>query len=237
MLTICTWLWGSAYALSDVEKLLNGLSRHIEQDFYFHCVTDDLAKVSALVGKKQRPGVAVGISNDIWDIELTKIKGCFARLRMFDPEWQGTIPLSEGDRLVCVDLDVVITGPLDTLFNRPENFCILLGANASNPCRVNGSLMMLRAGAHPEVWSEFSLDAAAKIPAFEFPDDQGWIDVMIPRAAGWEAGPRSGVYSFKKTSWPPGDDLPKDARMVVFPGWRSPEKFKHLPWVKTHWAA
>ncbi len=173
------------------------------------------------------------------DLPLTKIKGCFARLRMFDPLYQENIEIvahSKIDRIVCMDLDTVITGPLDPLFDRDETFLILQGANAANPCPFNGSLMMLRAGHHSEVWSDFSLEKARAVPFYEFPDDQGWIHHMLPNAAGWKVGAESGVYAFQKPGWPKGDDLPADARMVVFPGWRSPEKFKHLKWIKENWA-
>jgi hypothetical protein len=154
---------------------------------------------------------------------------------MFSPEWQYMNGMD--DRLVCIDLDVVVTGELDPLFDRPESFLILQGANAANPCPFNGSLMMLRPGVHPEVWSDFTVDVAAKVPFYEFPDDQGWLWHKVPDAAGWKAGPSSGVYAFQKPGWPKGNDLPTDARLVVFPGWRSPEKFFHVPWIKKHWAA
>lgn len=94
---------------------------------------------------------------------------------------------------------------------------------------------MLRAGYRPDVWSDFSLGAADKIPRYRFADDQGWFAHKMPAAAGWQVGPRSGVYAFKKPAWPQGDDLPSDARMVVFPGWRDPSKFMGLPWVKENW--
>lgn len=212
-LIITTWLWGNKYGDDDVRKLRAGISRHLKQEHRF------------LVAKPQAE-----------DDRLTKITGCFCRLRMFDPEWQKRMEIEEGDRIVCIDLDVVVTGDLDALFNRPETFMILLGANSSNPNPMNGSLVMLRAGHHQRVWSEFSIEKAKAVPHFEFPDDQAWLHHMLPGAAGWSAGPRSGVYSFKKTTWPAGDDLPPDAILVVFPGWRSPAKFAHLSWVKKHWS-
>jgi hypothetical protein len=84
-----------------------------------------------------------------------------------------------------MDLDLVVTGPLDALFDRPEPFVILQGVNAVNPCPFNGSLWMLEAGYRPDVWHEFSPELAAKVPFHEFPDDQAWLADMIPDAAGW----------------------------------------------------
>ncbi len=221
MLTVCTWLWGNKYSKADVAKLAAGFRRNLNIPFRFLLITDDFGKAPEGI----EPWA-------IRDPELTKVRGCFARLRMFDPDW---MPWHDIDRLVCVDLDVVVTGQLDPVFNRQEPFVILGGANAINPCPFNGSLMMLRVGAHPEVWRDFSLKAAAKAPFHEFPDDQGWLWHKVPKAAIWQAGAESGVYAFQKPGWPDGDALPDDARLVVFPGWRDPSKFAHLDWVKEHW--
>lgn len=169
------------------------------------------------------------------DVYLTETKGCFCRLRMFDPAWQETNGIKAGDRIVCIDLDVVVTGPLDELFDRPEDFVILKGANSANPCPYNGSLQMLRAGKHSDVWSDFSLEAARKVPWFSFPDDQSWLAARVPDAAGWKAGSESGVYAFQKPGWPTGEALPSDAKIVAFPGWRDPSKFTRLDWVQENW--
>lgn len=213
-LTICAWLWGNKYGPEYIARLGAGIHRHLRADHRFIVVRPELS-----------------------DYHLTEIPGCFARLRMFDPAWQRAHGIGTGDRLVCVDLDVIVTGELDPLFDRPEPFVILQGANAANPCPYNGSLIMLRGHAHPEVWGDFSLERANWIPKYEFPDDQGWLAVKVPGAAGWKAGTESGVYAFKKPGWPKGDDLPADARLVAFPGKRDPSQVTHLPWVKEHWRA
>lgn len=222
-LTIATWLWGTKYGEADVAKLAAGVRRHLQQDHRFIVISD-------------RPVTIQGVENyeiPQQDRYLLSIPGCFARLRMFDPAWQEQVQVR--GRLANIDLDTVITGHLDPLFNRAENFVILQGANAQNPCPYNGSIFMLRAGVHADVWSGYSLKSVRALPFHEFPDDQGWLAATIPNAAAWKAGSLSGVYAFKKPGWPAGDDLPADARMVVFPGWRSPSKFTHLPWVKKCW--
>lgn len=224
MLTVCTWLWGDKYSVADVWRLKRGVFRHLQQPHRFMVMTERERPAYILSGAERHA---------IKDPELTKIDGCFCRLRMFDYGWQQNRNID--DRLVCMDLDVVITGPLDQLFDRPETFVILAGANSTNPCPFNGSLMMLRPGHHGELWTDFSLEAAQKVPYYEFPDDQGWIAAKLSCAATWRVGTKSGVYAFKKPGWPPGDELPRDAKMVVFPGKRSPRKFTNLEWVKKHW--
>lgn len=218
-LLITTFLWGDKYRDEDVQKLAAGLRRHVAQSYRFLCVSD-----------REIDGVETTV---IKDPGLTRMKGCFSRLRLFDPDWQKDIGAE--DRIANIDLDVVVTGPLDPVFNVASKFMILQGANASNPCKFNGSIFMLRAGAHPEVWEDFTLERARAAPYHEFPDDQGWLWHKLPDACGWECGLPSGIYAFKKPGWPEGDNLPAGARLVVFPGWRSPHQFKHLPWIKEHW--
>jgi hypothetical protein len=209
-LNIVTFVWGDKYPGHYVERLKAGLTRNLKRDYRFHVIAPEPA-----------------------DEYLTKIPGCFCRLRLFDPAWQEKNGLT--GRIVCVDLDVVVTGELDALFNRgeEEDFAILQGVNSSNPGRFNGSLWMLRAGTNADVWGDFSLEAAARVPHFSFPDDQAWFESCMPHAA--PLGPLDGVYAFQKPGWPKGDALPKDARLVAFPGWRDPSKFRHLDWVKSNW--
>lgn len=225
-LIVVTFWWGEKYDVSYVNKLAAGVRRHLAQPYTFVCIDDKgFEKFSGDVHR----------SWPISDENLTRERGCFARLRIFSPNWQQWFNIQAGQRIVCMDLDMIVTGPLDHLFDRPESFVILQGANASNPCPYNGSLMMLRAGAHGDVWSGFSTEIVARLPYHEFPDDQGWLAHKVPNAAGWKAGPESGVYAFQKPGWPHGTALPKDARLVAFPGKRDPSQFTQLPWIVEHW--
>lgn len=209
-LVVTTWFWGDRYGPEYVLRLRAGVARHLKQPYRF-----------------------LVLNPEPEDMPLTQIPGCFCRLRMFDPAWQVRQGIAEGDRVVCMDLDMVITGPLDHLFDRADDFTILQGVNASNPCPFNGSLWMLRAGARPDVWREFSTAAAYDVPFYQFPDDQAWFAAKIPNAGAW--GAQDGVYAFKKRHWPKGDGLPANASVVAFPGWRDPVMFPDLNWVKEHW--
>ncbi len=245
MLIVSTWLWGNKFNIDDVAKLRAGVKRNLKQPHRFVLVTDDLyrkgLKDPKLFGDAAGSRLDIEVVPIIRDMHLTKIRGCFARLRMFDPEWQWAS--SFDDKFVCIDLDTVITGPLDPLFDRPEPFVIMQGGNSSNPCPYNGALMMLRPGAYPEVWSDFNLEKMGEIPFYEFPDDQGWLWHKVPNAAGWKCGRGSGVFVFHKPGWPgwstkdgvSGDPLPDGARLVTFSGWRTPKRFENLVWVRNNW--
>lgn len=225
MLTISTWLWGDKYGVEDVRKLHNGVTRHLSQQHRFIVMTERERDWSPPANIERHA---------IKDPELLKHPGCFARLRMFDSGWQKNRGIS--GRLVCMDLDSVVIRNLDALFNRPETFVILGGANSMNPCPYNGSLMMLRTGHHEDVWTEFSLEAARAIPFYEFPDDQGWLAHKLPNAATWQAGRKSGVLAFKKPGWPHGSlHPPQQTCLVVFPGSRRPSDYPYLDWVQHNW--
>lgn len=169
------------------------------------------------------------------DMHLTEIPGCFARLRVFDQHWQQKQGIYVGDQIVCIDLDSIVTGPLDDAFRIDGPFAILQGANRHR-FRFNGSIWSLTATFRPDIWHDFSLDEARKVPYAEFPDDQQWIEAKLGYSpANWMVGPPSGIYAVGKLGWPPETELPSDARLVVFPGWRDPSKFTNLDWVKRHW--
>ena len=243
MLFITTWLWGDKYDTRDVCRLRAGVERHLHQPHLFTCIVEPGARGRDLARALAPDIVSLPFAHS----ELIEYPGCFVRLEMFSEGFQLKLGAEPGDRIVCMDLDSVVTGHLDPLFDRPETFMILQGANAANPCPYNGSLMMLRAGCHREVWDDFDLDTELcwrkddtdaldrKGCYYEFPDDQGWLAHKLPGMPGWKVGPQSGVYAFQKPGWPPGTDLPAGARLVVFPGARSPETFKNLPWIREHW--
>lgn len=224
MITIATWCWGTKYDQSYVAKFAAGVRRNLRQSHRFVVVTDNLH-----MGRFADEGWPIPEE----DYHLLTIPGCLARLRMFDPAWQRSHGIGEGDKLVCIDLDAIVTGPLDPLFERDDGFTILQGVNSANPCKMNGSVFMLRGGAHPEVWDDFSLDAVAKVPFYSIPDDQAWFFHKMPNAGAW--GPKQGVYGFMKPGWVTGNALPANARIVAFPGHRDPSQFTHLDWVKQHW--
>lgn len=207
-LIVATFNWGTKYGSEYRERLMRGVTEHLRTPHSFMMIRGD-------------------------DDPLTKVPGCFSRLRVFDLEWCAERGIGPGDRLLVLDQDLIVTGDLAPLFEGDEPFRILAGANASNPCPFNGSVWRLDIGHRPDVWSDFSLEAAAKVPHDKFPDDQAWFAHKIPDAGKF--GPEDGVYAYQKPGWPRGEALPKNARMVAFPGWRDPAGFTHLDWVKRHW--
>lgn len=222
-LTFVTYLWGDKYSVEHVQRLRRGVQRNMKADHRFAVVSDDERAIDGCEPWR--------IPSE--DLYLTKVPGCFARLRLFDPQF---LAGHDAERVVVLDLDSVITGPLDELFDRQEPFVIFQGANSANPCPYNGSTWLLEAGYRPDVWSDFSVEAAGKVPFYLYPEDQAWFAHKLPGAAGWVSG-ESGMYAYGKRGWPGGDNLPRDARIVTFVGTRDPSQFTHFDWVRRHWLA
>jgi hypothetical protein len=129
MIAVCTWLWGDKFGLDDVARLFSAVRRNLAQPARLLVISE--WNIS-LDGVECIP---------IRDLRLTKIKGCYARLRAFDPQWQADYGIA--DRLATIDLDTVITSSLDPLFDRPEPFVIMQKGNAANPCPFNGALQLM----------------------------------------------------------------------------------------------
>jgi hypothetical protein len=128
---------------------------------------------------------------------------CLRRIAMFAPDAAETF----GERFVCMDLDCVISGSLDSLFSGGEDFKIFRGT-ASNRL-YNGSMMMLRAGARAKVYNDFSQEAAVRAGRRYVGSDQAWISLCL--GAGQPTwGPEHGVM------W--HGNRTKACRLLFFPG-------------------
>lgn len=116
---------------------------------------------------------------------------CFRRLAMFRRDAAKLF----GERFVCMDLDCVVGGPLDPLFNRKEDLVLFNGTSESRP--YNGSMMLIRAGCRPELYEKFSQAAANAAGDAFLGSDQAWLSLCL----GWgEAtwGEADGAYWWGK---------------------------------------
>ncbi len=227
MLTIVSYCWGDKWGPEYPARLAAGLARQIKQPYRFVAITDNVAPKGATFETWEIPAE---------DRHLLKVSGCFARMRLFDGTFQAAHGIGPGERVACVDLDVVPTDSLDHLFDRDDEFNIMQGFNGTNPCPFNGSLWMLRGGERHDVWDDFSLEAyrTRGVPFHAFPDDQGWLHSKFPNARAYT--PKDGVYAMKKNGWGSAGrrGLPQGACLVAFPG-RDPAKYSDVGWVQRHW--
>lgn len=236
MLTFVAWLWAPTYAGyrsqftgEHVNTLARMVKRHYSKPHRFVCVTDipkgiDASLVEVIPAWNDHAGL--GSPHGF------KQPSCYRRLRAFHPD----IGQFFGPRFVSMDLDTVIVGELDPLFDRPEDFVIW---GETNPRSwYNGSLWMMTAGARPKVWTEFNprRSPSESKRHGRFGSDQGWISHCLGKGeATWSTG--DGVYSFRVHLYPKGAVLPANARIVNFHGEVDPwhPKAQRVEWVRANY--
>lgn len=199
MVVAVTFKWGQSYTAAHVNRLARQLPIPLV------CITDDPTGIEC----ETRP-----LWPDHADLPAP-IVSCWRRLKIFDPATQAMLP---GDRWLILDLDVTITGDLAPILSRPEPF--VSWSDPNHRGQLCGSVWLLSAGAHPEVWADFDPVRSPKLAhaAGYRGSDQAWLSYRLRDSAVF--GPE--VVSYKKHCRQSGK-LPKGAHIVVFHG-------KPKPW-------
>ena len=236
MLSVVTWKWKpfrgyrSSFGPEQVNTLFRMVARHYPDPFRPICVTDDAEGID--------DGIEiVPLWNDFADVPSPhggNNPSCYRRLRLFHPDAAQWF----GGRYVSLDLDVVITGDLSELWNRTETFVAWGDTNPLPGSHYNGSMMLLTAGAHPEVWTDFDPETSPRKAKRSgcFGSDQGWISYRLgPGHPKWTT--RDGVYSFRNHLATNMQHLPENARIVVFHGHHDPwgQFAQQIGWLRKHY--
>ncbi len=246
MLDVCCFKWKpspgyrSKFTGQHVNVLRNMVARNYQKPHRFTCITDDPS----------------GIDSSIRIIPLWPDHGnlpsaygprnpsCYRRLKLFSPEAGEII----GPRFVSMDIDMVITGDLSPIWDRPEDFVIIKSPMVSPRYFYNGSMMMMTAGSRRQVWDDFNPVASIQetVSRGFFGSDQAWISLLLGKSeATWDES--DGVYSYRlhiDASMKHGrlvkklkKDLPDNAKVIVFHGEFDPWDVEpqRLSWVRNHW--
>lgn len=133
---------------------------------------------------------------------------CFRRLSMFRRDAAEIF----GSRFVCMDLDCVIGGELDPLFNRPEDLVLFKGTAPDRP--YNGSMMMIKAGCRPQVFEDFDEEGGRIAGQVFVGSDQAWLAMRLGRKEKvWDH--RDGVHWWGSAEYKAVKSPPK---ILFFPG-------------------
>lgn len=229
-LKILTWLWSQPdgrvhYDASHVRIWAGMVRRNLT-------LPHTLAVVTDLPGDYGRDVEVIAPTNEFLDVRLPKWgpgrPQCLRRLSMFRRD---AAALFGADRIVCMDLDVVIAGSLDPLLDIKDDFRIFCGTARGR--LYNGSMMSLRLGSRPKVYERFK-PADAILASHKFVgSDQAWISYVLgPGQPTW--GHADGVDWWGNRL----HDL-SPTRVMFFPGgvkpWRLAENGQ--PWVAKHYRA
>lgn len=159
---------------------------------------------------------------------------CFLRLMLHRPDIEELL----GPRVWALDVDCVVTGGLDSLVNRDEDYVVWRNPNWPSPRRAfyQTSSQLVTAGARSELWADFDPQETPKWVNRRFGGaEQAWVSERLPwNEAHWTAA--DGVYGFKRLNGAGIDvELPDDARIVFTPGNREPGQLKAIPWIEEHY--
>lgn len=237
MLTVVAWKWKpapgyrSTFGPETVNTLKRMVARHYQYPHRFVCVTDQPDGIDADIETLPLWPEYADLPNPHDGPSRGKNPSCYRRLRAFHPEIGSVF----GDRFVSLDLDVVITGDLAPLWNRPDDFVIWGDTNPLPGSHYNGSMFLMTAGARPQVWERFDpiYSPREAKAAGCFGSDQGWISYCLGAGQSrWSTA--DGVYSFRNHIAPNRGALPPDARIVLFHGRVDPwhAEAQQLPWVR-----
>lgn len=231
MITALTWLWEqpggrTRYTARHVNIWADMVDRHLAMDHEIACVTDMPDGLDPRIRVIPPPGDFEDVRIPTWsDRRAPGLPQCFRRLAMFRPD---AAELFGAERFVSMDLDCVISDALDPLFDRVDDFVMYRGTAAERP--YNGSMLMLRAGARPRVYTEFTPGRAAEAGRRFLGSDQAWISHIL----GWgEAtwGVEDGVHAWASRlniGAPP-------PRVMFFLSPLKPWNLSQNEWIAMHW--
>lgn len=232
MLTVVIWKWGKKFTAGHVVKMQSMLSRHLSVPHRIVCITDRPQDLPPGMTPAKMPPVLD------WDVKGLR------RMWLYSAA-AGKL----GDRLLQLDLDVILTDSIDPIVNRPEPFVIWKSeSNFKDKWAYNATVMLITPGAKDDVWRRWSANPRV---VFAEADADGWAPrvnsdqaiacylMQDQEVAVWTQD--DGIFAYRVFAGKHGDRgqvLPAGARIVSFHGPRDPSvpDLQHKsPWILEHW--
>jgi hypothetical protein len=232
---IVAWLWQQnfrrRYSTHHANVLQSMVRRRYPGEHRFVLITDspdgfEGETVPIWKDHSQLPHISGGFS---------QLPSCYRRLKLFSREITDILGIEPGTRIISLDLDVVLLRDMSPLWDRPESFVGWLRKGTYVDHCFNGSMWMLRAGTHPEVWQDFDPLTSPK-QAFDIGyrgSDQAWMSYKLAGSAHWSKD--DGVVSFSRDLKLGKVPIAKHVRFVAFHGIRKPWDQRKIKWVRNNW--
>jgi hypothetical protein len=241
--TVICMKWGTAYGAEYANTLYSMVSRNTARPLRFVCFTDDASGLRGEIEARPLPPIVLPASHQ-WK--------AWRKISL----WQWDLPDLAGD-VLFLDLDVVLTGPIDAFFDFDPgaSYCVIENWTQKGEGIGNTSVFRLRVGAHREVYDTLTADPEGTVRKFR--NSQTFASRTISSMVYW---PAPWCVSFKHSlmpRWPMNfvktAPLPKEARVVCFTGYPNPDHardgvwpasawykkaYKHVrptPWIAEHW--
>ncbi|ACL71576.1 conserved hypothetical protein [Thioalkalivibrio sulfidiphilus HL-EbGr7] len=210
MKTVLCIKWGTRYGPEYVNRIHAMVARNITPPFQVVCFTDDPRGIREEVRCHPLPDLGCPVP--------TNAPGKWSKVRLWNKDLYGL----EGMGLF-VDLDVVITGNLDGFFSFGDPDDVILARNWIKPLEKLGQTSVFRfpIGKHHELLENFRKDPEGIAARYQF--EQRYVTRCVQ--GGIKFWPYGWVRHFRLDClgpWPlrylRPPRLPKDARIVIFPG-------------------
>lgn len=179
---VCVWVsmqqptkdYKRKYTQDYVTNLFGMVSRNLDRPFKRVCLTNMPDKVPA--------GVRAIPVRLLKDRNYVPLRGWWNKIHLFNPKHD-----YEGDRVLYLDLDLLIVDRLDPFVDFPAPFAatadiapFFQGGKGLSVCkRFNSSIMVWDRGARPtQLFTDWKPDVAARLWG-----DQDWLGENLPEAA------------------------------------------------------
>lgn len=198
--------WGTLYGPEYANRLYAMVARNLSRPFRFVCFTDDASGLRPEIEAMPLPPI---------DIDPPYEKTPWKKLALYN----ATLGDLKGSALF-LDLDVLITGPLDKFFDYPGDYCVI--RNWTQPKTINGNTSVFRftIGAHTDL-----LDLFHSRPTQYWVDtrriEQTFLSEELHREGRLTYWPAGWCVSFKVHCLPGGWKFPRILLNWVLPS--------HLP--------
>lgn len=211
----CVWVQGHVpYSSEYVTRLAAMARRFIRRDFRFVCLTD-------------RPWLLPAHIDTIPIVKPPRVYGWWSKLELFNPAH------AFSGRVLYLDLDTLIVGPLDDIIDFPPDLALAPHAGQFNGKdgkavvkRFNSSVMVWTAGTCADLFTLWRPSVADRLWG-----DQDWIGERRADAAAMP------VEWFPRLSSP--DTRPpfqQFARVVLCKKPKNVEAAARWPWFREAWA-
>lgn len=229
MITVVCWLWNQPeyrvkFTSQHVNTWASMVSRNLTIPHRLLCITDNPAGID--IDTYPLWDEFSNLSAPHWP--KNKRPQCYRRIKAFDPDMRKVL----GKRFASIDLDCVVTGCLDPILSREEDFIICESPKKRHNNYV-GCMWMMDTGCRPQVYHEFGQQAVDKAKSWTG-SDQAWVMQKLGRGeAVWNQD--DGIYSYRNDK----RNLPIDNMRIVFFNGKNNPWDEHIQkqhsWVQQHY--
>lgn len=214
MKQVLTIRWGTKYGPEYLNRLYGMVARNVSGPFAFWCLTDRPEGV--------RPEVRCLPLPDLGCAMPTGTFGIWGKSRLWAPDLGGpTGPV------LFMDLDLVVTGPLDPFFDHGDPDGVILARNPAKPLERLGQTSLFRfpVGRLAPLRETFQADPQGIADRYRF--EQRFVTRHAP--GGVTFWPRAWVAHYRRQCVPTfplnyvrAPRLPRGTRAVIFAGHLNP---------------